>query len=60
MALKEIDYTPIIKVIIVNFGGLMIGFSDVSEILKIISLLIAIVYTSWKFYTDFQDKKKEK
>ena len=37
--------------------AIVVTFTNVSESLKIISLLLAIGYTGWKWYTDLKEKK---
>lgn len=47
----------LLKVIIANAGGLAITFTNVSEALKIIALVLTIGYTIWKWRKDFLDDR---
>lgn len=65
MALHNESMTDTIKVIIANISAITFGFiqldqmrDDIEWWLKIISLLLAIGYTAWKWRKDIKKQKK--
>lgn len=48
----------ICKVLLVNTAAIGITIANIKDALTILSLLVAIGYTSWKWYKDFKKWKK--
>jgi len=49
-----------IKIYMLNSLALMISFSEVEEILKIVLLLGSIIYTAQRIYVNYQETKEKK
>lgn len=47
----------LIKVLIINFGGIGITFTSVENFLKILALILTISYTIWKWRKDYKKQK---
>lgn len=45
------------KIYLLNSIALVISFSEIEEILKIILLIASIVYTAQRIYANYQEKK---
>lgn len=54
MSVKALD---IIKVLLVNVGALTITASQIETGLTIVSLILAICYTLWKWFRDYKKGK---
>ncbi len=52
--------TDIGQVLSAHAMAIIISFTNVAEWLKIISLLLAIGYTAWKWYTDYKGENNKK
>jgi hypothetical protein len=52
------DHHDIFQVILAHLGAITISFLNVENTLKITSLLLAIGYTSWKWVTEYINKKQ--
>ena len=50
------NHTDIFTVIIVHLSAIGITFLHIENALKIVSLLIAILYTAWKWYREWKKK----
>lgn len=50
----------ICQVLIAHALAIVITLTDVSDWLKIVSLLLAIGYTAWRWITDVKNLKKKK
>jgi hypothetical protein len=54
------DHHDIFQVILAHLGAITISFLNVENTLKITSLLLAIGYTSWKWVTEYVNRKHGK
>ena len=57
--MKE-QFIHVAQVIGVNGSAVAIFVANINAILTGVSVTLAIIYTSWKFYNDYQDRKKSK
>ena len=46
-------------VLMAHAMAMLISFTNVAEWLKIVSLLLAIGYTAWKWFTDYSEKQSK-
>lgn len=46
-----------LKIYLLNSIALVISFSEIEAVLKIILLLASIVYTAQRIYTNYKEKK---
>lgn len=53
--LRLLDY---FDVPVLHFVAISITFTNAESALKIVSLLLAIAYTIWKWRSEFKNKKK--
>lgn len=51
--------TDVIKVLAINIGAITITVANIKDALTIVSLLIAISYTVWKWGKDIKKKNYE-
>jgi hypothetical protein len=54
------DHHDIFQVLLAHLGAITISFLNVENTLKITSLLLAIGYTSWKWRTEYVNRKHGK
>jgi len=52
-------FEDLLKVCGVNFAAITVSLTNAKEILQIVSLFVAIVYTMIKIYKMVADKRKE-
>ena len=55
--MKE-QFIHVAQVISVNGGAVAIFLANINAILTGVSVTLAIIYTGWKFYNDYKDRKK--
>jgi hypothetical protein len=54
------DHHDIFQVLLAHLGAITVSFLNVENTLKITSLLLAIGYTSWKWRTEYVNRKHGK
>ena len=58
--MKQDSLVHLGQVAAVNIGAFGLTLSDVNEVLKTLSLAVAISYTLWKFYKEFKGRNENK
>lgn len=54
------DHPDVLQVIMAHLGAITITFLDVENILKVMSLSLAILYTVWKWRYEWKKSKLKK
>ena len=54
------NHPDVLQVILAHVAAIGITFLDVELLLKITSLSLAILYTGWKWYTEWKKNKDTK